>query len=269
MEKLIFNTSMPRSGSELLQVILHQNPNIYGSATSPLLEYQFAARGNYNLPEVKSQDPELMLKGFINMCKGMADSYYAPITNRPIVCDKNRGWSHYYEWVDQWNPNPKMICMVRDLRASIASMEKVYRKTRHLPVGTDNPVNLTNMTTGQRIQHWLNTQPIGLALLRTADSFQRGIDKKILFVRYEDLCMAPQETMNKVYEYIGIDPFTHDFNNLKKEVFEDDSHFGVYGNHQVATSLKAVKPDYNDVLGKDLANMIRNDHTWFFNAFGY
>ena len=61
MEKqFIFNSSMPRSGSELLQCILHQNDNIYASSTSPVLEYWFGARGNQNLPEVRSQPQELM-----------------------------------------------------------------------------------------------------------------------------------------------------------------------------------------------------------------
>ena len=71
-KKFIFNASIPRSGSELIQVLLSQNPKIYGSATSPLLEYQFGARQNYDLPEVKSQDPQLMFDAFINMCEQMA-----------------------------------------------------------------------------------------------------------------------------------------------------------------------------------------------------
>jgi hypothetical protein len=90
--ELFFNSSMPRSGSEVLQVILHQNPAIYGSVTSPLLEYQFAARGNYMLPEVQAQNKELMATAFLSMCRGMAESYYAPITTRPYIIDKNRGW---------------------------------------------------------------------------------------------------------------------------------------------------------------------------------
>ena len=144
---------MPRSGSELLQVILHQNPQIYASPTSPLLEYQFAARANYDLPEVKAQASELMQTAFLRMCKGMADSYYSAITDRPIVIDKNRGWAHYYEWVEQWNPDPKIICMVRDIRSIISSMEKVYRKNRHRPIGPDNPTQLQNMTVDQRVNY--------------------------------------------------------------------------------------------------------------------
>ena len=270
MKKLIFNTSMPRSGSELLQVILHQNPRIYASATSPLLEYQFAARGNYQLPEVKSQDPQLMQQAFVSMCNGMAQGYYDAITDRPVVCDKNRGWSHYFEWVEQWCENPKMICMVRDLRSIIASMEKAYRNSRHTPVGPDDPAALQGMTAGARAKHWLNTQPVGLALQRTADLFQRGVADKVLFVRYEDLTTNPSGTMAKVYDFVGEESFDHDFDNLAKEVAEDCSLFGPYGNHDVKAKVTAPKfGDWSDVIHSDIAAAIRETNAWYFDAFGY
>jgi sulfotransferase len=270
MRKLIFNASMPRSGSELLQVLLHQNPSIYGSATSPLLEYQFAARGNYELPEVRSQNPKLMHEAFLGMCKGMAESYYAALTDRQVVVEKNRGWSHYYEWVAQWNPDPKMVCMVRDLRSVIASMERIYRKNRHRPTGPDNPAQLQGMTVEQRVQHWLNTQPIGLALSRTLDLFQRDVAKNILFVRYEDLCTDPQKELDRVYEYIGEPSFQHDFENITKEVEEDDSHFGVYGQHSVAKTIRKFTPsDWSDVIPNQIAAGIHTGSLWFNQQFNY
>jgi len=267
---LFFNCSIPRSGSELLQIILHQNPTIYASPTSPLLEYQFAARNNMNLAECKAQDQDLMAKAFIAMCKGMANSYYKPITSRPNIIDKNRGWSHYYEWVEQWNANPKMICMVRDLRSVMASMERIYRKTRHLPVHTDDPVNIQNMTVQDRVNYWLTTQPIGLAVTRLADEIQRGIDNKILHVRYEDLCNHPQQVMEKVYAYLELPLFQHDFDNIVKEVAEDDGHFGVYGSHKIRRKLEPVQSNsWDDMLSIPIAASIRQSVEWYFERFGY
>ena len=268
--KLLFNTSMPRAGSELLQCILHQNPDIYASSTSPLLEYQFGARQNYDLAEVKSQNPQLMFDAFVGMCKGMADSYYEAITDRPIVIDKNRGWSHYKPWVDQWNPNSKMICMVRDLRSIIASMERIYRNNRHSPESIDNPSALQNMTLDQRIDHWLTSQPIGLALIRTFDAIQRGDDKDMLFVRYEDLTNNPEAELKKIYNYIGEPEFNHNFKEIKKEVQEDDSHFGIFGKHSIKSELTPAKyQDWNDVLPKEIAVGIKNRVAWYFDYFGY
>ena len=261
---------MPRSGSELLQVLLHQNPRIYGSATSPLLEYQFGARANYELPEVRSQDPEIMKDSFINMCKSMAFGFYESITDRPIVCDKNRGWSHYYEWVDQWNESPKMICMVRDIRSMCASLERIYRKNRHAPIGPDNPKEIQNMTVDQRAGYWLNTQPIGLALQRTHDLFQRGISDNILFVKYESLCNTPEKTMQSVYAYLEEKSYKHDFDNIQKEVEEDCSHYGPYGNHTVKSKIVPSKQsDWEDILPEETADAIRTNYEWYYDTFNY
>lgn len=261
---------MPKAGSEILQCILHQNSQIYGSPTSPLLEYQFGARANYDLAEVKSQDTKLMQEAFVSMCAGMAQSYYKPITDRPIVCDKNRGWCHYHRWVEQWNPEPKMICMIRDLRSIIASFERAYRENRHSPQGIDSPQKLQNMTLEQRVDYWLNTQPVGLALMRTYDSFQQKISNKIHFLKYEDLCNDPDKEMREIYDYIGEPYFKHDFNNIKKEVYEDDSHFGIFGKHTIKNKIEKTRPkSWEDVLSEPVAKSIRDKHLWYFETFGY
>lgn len=267
---MFFNSSMPRSGSELLQVVLHQNPAIYASSTSPLLEYQFGARSNYELAEVQSQDPSLMQAAFSSMCRGMARSYYGAITDRPHICDKNRGWMHYFEWVSQWNPQPKMICMVRDLRNVFASFERIFRENRHRPVGPDNPQQLQSMTVMDRVNHWSETQPLGLALLRLADAFQRGVSDQICFVRYEDLCEHPEATIGRIYDYLGLPAFSHDFQNVVKKVHENDALFGPYGQHSVKSSIHPVMPKaWLSVLNEDIANHITARHSWFQNCFGY
>ena len=63
VENIFFQSSMPRSGSTLLQNIIGQNPDFYVTPTSGVLELLYAARVNYtNSPEFKAQDRELMDK---------------------------------------------------------------------------------------------------------------------------------------------------------------------------------------------------------------
>lgn len=261
---------MPRSGSELVQVLLHQNPKIYASPTSPLLEYQYGARLNYELPEVKSQNNQLMFDAFINMCGSMAQSYYETITDRPIVIDKNRGWIHYYEWVEQWNPNAKMICMIRDIRGILASMERIFRANRHAPVGPDNPAELANMTVLGRINFWLRDKPIGLALERTLNALQTNSAQNILFVKYEDLLQNPQLIMNSIYDYIGEDHFEHDFQNIVKQVEENENFFGVYGNHSIKKELaKYEENSWSDIYNEEVCKAIKEMIPWYFEVFKY
>jgi len=276
MEKIIFNSSMPRSGSELLQVLLHQNPDIYGSPTSPLLEFLYGMRGNTGLTEVQAQPRELMQNAFARACKGTVEGYYSAITDRPIVIDKNRGWATNYNWTSMWENQPKMIVMVRDLRGIVASMERIYRKNVDTAECANLPLQLDT-----RIFNWLNinvqpipnnpnigSAPVGLALNRLRGLFMDGTADKVLFVKYEDLIDDPVVTMSKIYSYLGLPEYNHNFNNIQKQVDEDTKLFGVFGDHNVGSKLSPIKK-WNDVLPEKLSDVIRKDFDWYFSLLKY
>lgn len=267
---------MPRSGSELLQVLLHQNPDIYGSPTSPLLEFLYGMRGNTGLTEVQAQPRDLMRKAFARTCKAAAEGYYSAITDRPIVIDKNRGWAASYDWTSSWADQPKMIVMVRDLRGIIASMERIYRRNTDTAECASLPLQLD-----ARVAAWLNlnTQPIpnnpnigsppvGLALNRLRGLFMDGTCDKVLFVKCEDLAKAPEATMSRIYAYLKLPEFAHDFGNIQKEVEEDTRLFGVFGDHNVASSITPMRA-WDDVLPSGLSDVIRKEFDWYFSSLRY
>ena len=129
VEKIFFQSSMPRSGSTMFQNIIGQNPDFYVTATSGMLELVFGARGNFtNSPEFKAQDSKLMEKGFTNFCRQGMQGYFDGITDKKYVIDKSRGWGVYRPFLNAFYPNPKIICLVRDLRSVVSSYEKIYRK---------------------------------------------------------------------------------------------------------------------------------------------
>jgi len=100
MEKIFYQSSLPRSGSTLLQNILAQNSDIYATPTSGVLELVFAARGNYtDSPEFQAQDAEVMRKAFQAFCKNGMDAYYNAITDKKYVVDKSRGWGIHYDFL--------------------------------------------------------------------------------------------------------------------------------------------------------------------------
>jgi sulfotransferase len=268
MKEILFNSSIPRGGSELLQVILSQNDKIYASATSPLLEYQYGARANFNLNEVKSQNPTLMKNAFTSMCSGMAQSYYDAITDKPVVIDKSRGWISHLEWVEQWKTNPKVICMIRDLRSVLASFENVYRNNRGNPDCIDNPSEIKNMTADQRARYWANSKPVGISLASIKDLFMRNRQSDVCFVKYEALVQNPDETMDAIYKYLELDSFKHDFNNLEKKVEENSSLYGIFGNHDVRKELKSTS-HWVDTYPEWIGNQIYEENKWYFETFGY
>lgn len=270
MEQLFFQSSLPRAGSTLLQNILAQNPDIYATPTSGVLELIFAARANYTTSlEFKAQDPGLMKSGFLSFCRNGMDGFYHAVTDKKYVVDKSRGWGIHYDFLNSIYPNPKIICMVRDLRDIFASMEKNFRKD---PTKASDILNWSKMqgtTVPKRIDIWAQNPPVGMAIERLSEIFRMGIDGKMLFVRFEDLCLYPDTEMRRIYEYLQIPLYKHNFDYIEQVTREDDEVYGTFGDHEIRTKLAPVASRAKALLGKDVTEWIWNNYQWFFQTFRY
>jgi sulfotransferase len=270
MEKLFFQSSLPRAGSTMLQNIMAQNPDIYATPTSGVLELVYGARSNYsNSPEFKAQDNELMKKGFMSFCQNGMKGFYEGITDKKYVIDKSRGWGIHYGFLSQIFEEPKVICMVRDLRDIYCSMEKNFRKNQDKDMGIVNHADLQGTSTPKRIDIWANSQPVGMAIERLTEIFRQGINEKMLFIRYEDLCLYPEATMLKIYNYLEIPYFQHDFENIEQVTKEDDEVYGMFGDHTIRKSLELTPSTANKVLGTDVTEWIYTNYRWFYDTFKY
>lgn len=273
VEKIFFQSSLPRAGSTLFQNLMGQNPDFYVTPTSGVLELVFAARGNYtNSLEFKAQDAELMRKGFMGFCKGGVEGFFNSVTDKKYVLDKSRGWGAYRPFLDAFYPDPKIICLIRDLRDIVCSYEKIYRKNqadKHDSVRDD----ITGMGTlvHSRVDVWMNPkETIGRAVTRLKDIILQGYDSKMLFVKFEDLCLYPKSQMIRIYDYLGIDYFEHDFDNIPQITKEDDEVYGLgSGLHTINNKLKPQYSNAKSVLGADVCEWIFNNYKWFFDKFQY
>src|SRR5277367_4492483 len=238
--KIFYQSSMPRAGSTLLQNILAQNPDFYVTPTSGLLELVFGARLNYtNSAEFKAQDDVLMKKAFLAFSRAGMEAYFKSLTGKPYVLDKSRGWGVHFDLLSLiFDEEPKIICMVRDLRQILASMEKKFRQNpdKHRPI--ENHSNLSGTTTLKRAVMNLQTPPVGLALDRLIEIHQRGWNRKILFLRYEDLTAHPKQTLQKIYAYLVVSGFSHNFNEVAQVTQEDDQAYGVPGLHMIRPKVE-------------------------------
>jgi sulfotransferase len=271
MQKIIFNSSMPRACSTLLQNILAQNPSIHATPTDGALELLYAARGNYtNSPEFKAQDAKVMENAWKMFCKRGLHGYCEGLTDKPIVALKSRGFGIHYNWFEWFlDEQPKVIVMVRNLKGILASMEKIHRANPEKASPMVDHAQMQNTTTGKRVITWLNTQPVGLALERVHQMIQEGIDKKVHFVRAEDLTTNPEKTMQGIYKYLEIPFYQHDFNVVLQTTKEDDDVYGVSNLHTIKHKVEPLQPDWKNILGNDVCQMIDQNITWYQNYFKY
>jgi len=271
MENLFFQSSLPRAGSTMLQNILAQNPDIYATPTSGVLELVFAARENYSTsPEFIAQDKDLMKKGYTAFCKEGMDAFYNAITDKKYVVDKSRGWGIHFDFLTSIRgEEPKIICMVRDLRDVFASMEGNFRKNPEKSQGIVNWSTGQATTVPKRIDFWIQNPPVGMAIERLQEIIRTGNDAKILFIKYEDLCLYPDSIMTKIYQYLGIPFYKHDFDNIEQVTKEDDEVYGAFGDHVIRKQLKLPASKAKQLLTPDVCNWIYTNYEWFFRYFKY
>ncbi|HEX4123504.1 MAG TPA: sulfotransferase [Tepidisphaeraceae bacterium] len=262
---------MPRSGSTLLQNIMGQNPDFYVTPTSGLLELVYAARMiRTTADEFKAQDEALMTKAFLAFSKGGMESYFRALTDKPYVLDKSRGWSVHFDLLTLiWGQEPKIICMVRDLRQILSSMEKQFRRTPAKNRPIENHGTGTGTTTIKRALINVQSPPVGIALDRIAEVHQRGWNKKMLFLRYEDFAVQPAEAMKSVYAFLGLPEFNHDFNNVVQVTQEDDQIHGSLGMHDIRPKVQPLPNDYLAILGRETVRYIETNYAWYFSLFNY
>lgn len=272
MKQLFFNSSLPRAGSTLLQNIVAQNPNFYSTPTSGTLELIYGARANYsNDPTFKAQDAELMRKGFQGFCKQGLYGYYDAVTDKPCVLEKSRGWGIHYNLLEfTLAEKPKVVCMVRDIKQIITSMEKKFREAPENDPGIVNHAQLANTTTAKRVDHYLSTQPLGLAIERLTEIFKQGINEHMLFVKYEDLCNSPETQLEKIYNYFELPVYNHhNFNYIEQLTKEDDSLYGIFGDHNIRPRLTLTDNKPINILGSDICRWIDTNFKWYNDTFKY
>ena len=270
MEKIFFQSSLPRAGSTLLQNILAQNPDFYTTPTSGLIEMLYRSRNAYSdSPEFKAQDEETMKKAFMGYCRGGLEGYFKDITDKKYIVDKSRAWGINHDFLNMFYENPKIFCMVRDPRDIFTSMEKNYRKNPHINSGIVNNVELKGTTVEKRIDHWVVSPPLGISFDWLRDIISQNLHEKILFIKFEDLTKDPQTELNKVYDFFEVERYIHDFSNIQQITQEDDKVHGIFGDHKIRQEVKPLKSEAKDVLGVPVCNWIKNNYKWFYDEFKY
>ena len=272
MEKIFFQSSLPRSGSTMFQNIMGQNPDFYVTPTSGLLDMLWSARQTFNgLPETKAQDHETMRKALIGFCRGGLEGYFNAITNKKYILDKSRGWGIYRDFANLFYPDPKIICFVRDLKDVVTSFEKIHRENKPMFDDLRDEQNARGTTIHKRVDEWVNpVNPVGRALERLFEIFRMGYDDKILIIKYEEFCLYPETHMRRVYDYLGIDQFEHNFDKIEQITIEDDDAFGIGRNiHQIRPRLEIKNSEANKILGPDICDWLYQTYRWYYDRFGY
>lgn len=266
-EQVFFQCSLPRTGSTLFQNLMNQDPRFLASGNNGLLGLLGAAEQNYNnSPEFRAQDASLMAKAFSCFCKGSIHGFYNGITDKQFALDKSRGHFANYDLINRYYPNPKIICFVRNMPDIFASMEKMFRKNQHKSSRMVSEPTMHGISTPKRMLMW--HQSFAPMMTAFEEAIAKGDDKKMLFIRYESFCANPETEMRRVYNFLGIPYYAHNFDNIPQTIKEDEEYYEYTGLLKLRPQLSMKPSDALNVLGKDVYDWIMNtykNHSLYFS----
>ena len=224
MKSFVFLAGLPRTGSTLLTAILSQNPFVHAAGNSPVCQIMndcavsVTEHASEQIRANKTQEAAL------DIVRSVPHTYYKNIQS-PIVLDKCRTWTlpaNMRVIRDFITPNPRVIVLVRPVDEIIRSFIKLWNQNNLDSSGVE----------------WLKrgSQPIILPLEGVLNA-SRNNNGEFLFVSYDQIINDTQQTIERIYAHCGWESFAHDFTNITNIHPEDDSVYGLIGQHEVRSVI--------------------------------
>ena len=246
-------SGLPRSGSTLLGALLNQNPQVHCGAISPVLEMmyhmeQYLKTSEQYLAYPKPKQADKIISSYI-------ENFYSDI-DKPYIIDKSRAWPNNIDRIQQWiTEDVKIICPVRPVLEQLASFIQLIHRNPNEISYIDKWLIERKIPVNDQTRCEYLMSPDGIvdqSLYALSQGIAKGWEKYLLFVEYEDIVSNTQETMDKIYNWLGVPSCAHDLKNIDNKYREDDSVYDLKDMHEVRPQIAKVAKRPEDVLSADI-----------------
>jgi sulfotransferase len=259
LKQFYYLCGLPRAGNTLFSSIMNQNPKVAVTANSMVADIFIGAEmlkktdmySNY--PDEQSLD---------NITTNVIPNYYSHWKEDYIIDRTIWGSPSHFEVLKKYAPNKiKVIVLVRDIKEILASFIKFSYSTK------DNYIAREGDTIQERCDYIMANDGSLHKWISAVYNLTRPENKEYIhLIEYDDLVKHPKEEIDKVYDYLYIEPFEHRFTDLNQlennGIKYDDSEIGE-GLHTIKED-KVEKTDYDmwDYLPKNVDEQYRLDPFW-------
>lgn len=215
--EFFFIAGTPRSGSTLLVSLLSQNPLFKTGRLSGLCELMWQTKSVFDSYASQTGQPATFANETI---ASLPYLYHG--NNGKIVFDFCRGWMNVanLDIIRKYITNqPKIICPYRNIDDVIDSYIKLFARN-----GRGDFCESSFYTEMLNNFHYLE-----LALKSNDDCF--------LFIDYKDLVDSPLLVVKRIYSFLDIQFFEHDFMNIVCDFSDSESVHGLIGLHDVRREI--------------------------------
>lgn len=263
-----FMSGLPRSGSTLISSILNQNPRFYSGPSSPVVGTMITLENSLSNDELflgypKPQQAKEIISSVLS-------GYYSD-RQEPVIFDKNRSWTVRMEYIPGYfDIQAKVLCPVRDTAEILTSFISMLRRN---PYEVDGKINFIDemlvksnipLTDDNRCEFLASPAGIlGQSVEGLRKALMEGNDNSIHLIEYQDLMNNPKETMEKIYEFLGEEPFEHTFDKIENINRENDGKiYGFADMHEVRPELKSIAPSPEEILSPEILEKCKDTEFW-------
>lgn len=270
MDKTVhFLAGLPRSGNTLLSTLLNQNPLIYSSPLSPLAAFLWDMSSNFQGREHLNRS-DSNKKRTENFLSSFTDNFYSDV-DKPVIIEREKAWGTpaNLEMIKKFiTPTPKIIFTVRDVLEILASCIQLDSNFFESQIiNKDYYSNNYRSKKDMICEHLMSTNgTLEKALLSLAPAFWEENKGVYHIVEFNDLVHNPKEAMAKIYQFLEMPYYEHDFNNINKIEKDNDEEMGLPKHlHDVKKSLSESTTDIN-VLSDYIRHKYSNMEFWRDNS---
>jgi hypothetical protein len=179
----------------------------------------------------------------IRILKGIQNARY---DTDKLVFDKNRSWADpsIIKTMMRVQGDVKIVATVRPVVECLASFAKLIK-----------PDNITDFCKRSDVtEHLFNFYKV----------MKEGYEEypnNFLFIEYDNLVSNPQLELNRIAEFVGIDSFIYDFDNIKDSE-EVDYIWDIKDLHKVRKKLSKRNYSARNILGQSLWNFYQGGEFW-------
>lgn len=241
VDKNIFHlVGMPRAGNTVLGAIINQNPNLQVSPLSPLsrtvstLHQSFEGEAWENFDWSSEQD---------SLARKVAQAWYSDYNAKSII---DRGmW--YPEVVKRLSDNPKVIILQRDIFEVFASFIKWANENIENFIYT-NVTSRKPEDVMSYLSQYGNVQTSARLIYTYQKYLEKNDDIQVMYIDYKELTGDTENVINNLYDFLEVDKFDHNFNNIKQFSFEGMQ----YNDTRVGANLHKLKEGEVTTTGHDI-----------------
>ena len=244
-----FLSGLPRSGSTVLASILNQNPQIYVTPTSPMLNVTVSMQDAWrNDPTVKANYFEEQAR---NLTKALLSAYWQH-RPEPIIIDKGRGWAKNVPTASALFEQPiKLISVERDLPSIMASWLVLLKK---------NPGNFAEknvLSKGFKPTDENLMAEMWFYMVKDCmegkTQLRRDAVGQFIVINYDNFIENPDVELKRITDFLSLPDWKYQFDNIVNDTNDDDLvAWGLNGLHTIRPKLNKTAKSPKEILGNDL-----------------